>query len=226
MRRITIGLIALTVLIYTQYATAQENCRVLNINISESYTGKCKNGLAHGQGTATGIDRYEGQFKKGLPDGKGKYTWSTGEVYDGQWRAGKREGIGKYTFLNNGLDTINDGQWVNDRYIGPVYNKPSFKYKEGVDRYSFQKNGTQKNRVLINLYQNGGRNSTISNLLISSSSGYETSLGQAFGFDAVTFPVNIKVMYTSMNKLHTSTIYVRFEFEISEPGDWTLDVHN
>ena len=70
---------------------AQTSCKVLQKGISKSYTGDCKKGLAHGYGVATGVDRYEGKLKNGLPNGIGKYFWSTGEIYDGHWKNGKKE---------------------------------------------------------------------------------------------------------------------------------------
>jgi hypothetical protein len=57
---------------------AQEECKVLMPEISGSYTGKCKKGLAQGKGLAIGTDTYEGRFLKGLPDG-------TGKIYMGRW---------------------------------------------------------------------------------------------------------------------------------------------
>jgi len=207
-------------------AIGQNSCQVMKQSISGTYAGDCKKGLAHGYGLAIGLDRYEGQFKEGLPDGKGIYTWSTGEVYTGQWKAGKRNGIGKYIQSVNDKDSITDGQWVDDQYAGPYYPKPLIKSKEGVDRYTIHPSGGPFHRVLINIYQNGARNNGISNLLISSNSGYETTLGAAIGYEGITFPVNIKVMYSSPNKLNTSTVYVKFEFEIFEPGDWEVNIHN
>jgi hypothetical protein len=57
------------------------DCRVAKASISGSYTGDCKNGLAHGKGIAQGIDRYEGEFTKGLPSGTGIYRWADGVYY-------------------------------------------------------------------------------------------------------------------------------------------------
>ena len=205
---------------------AQENCKVLKPEIAASYNGKCKNGLANGTGIAVGTDRYEGQFSKGLPEGKGTYKWATGESYTGYWIAGKRDGEGEYTFFYNGKDSTIYGTWVNDNFQGPLSKKPFVMSKTGVDRYLIVKNGEIKNRVLINIYQNGVRNTGISNLMLSSSSGYDTSIGLSIGYDEVSFPVKLKVTYTTWNKLKTGTYYVEFECEIFEPGDWKIDLHN
>lgn len=202
---------------------SQQKCVVLKPEIAGSYTGKCRNNLASGFGKATGRDSYEGGFIKGLPDGYGTYTWSTGEVYKGSWKRGKRNGTGELRFS---ADSIISGIWIEDKYAGEKIKKPVVIYKTGIDRYTIQKNGSIKNRVLIDIYQNGIRNSQITNLLTSSSSGFETTVGQSFGYDEVTFPVNIKVTYTTPNKLKTVSVQVVFQFEISEPGDWMVKLHN
>jgi hypothetical protein len=209
-----------------QALNGQQNCIVLKPEISGSYNGKCRNGLAHGNGIAVGPDRYEGQFIKGLPEGKGTYNWATGETYTGYWTAGKRDGEGEYTFFYNGKDSTIYGTWLNDNFLGPLPKKPVVISKTGVDRYSIAKNGTIKNRVLINIYQNGVRNTGITNLMLSSSSGYDTSIGLSIGYDEVSFPVKLKITYTTWNKLKTGTYFVEFECEIFEPGDWKVDLHN
>jgi hypothetical protein len=65
-------------IVYSQ----QNDCKVLKPEISDSYSGGCKNGLAEGKGVARGIDYYEGQFNKGMPAGKGTYYWADGTYYE------------------------------------------------------------------------------------------------------------------------------------------------
>jgi hypothetical protein len=204
----------------------QENCKVLKSGITESYTGGCKKGLAHGQGVAEGADKYAGQFRNGLPDGTGTYTWENGEIYIGEWKEGNRHGIGKYTFIENEKQAILDGQWIDDKYTGPVIPKPLVVSKEGVDRYTFRKNGNIRNRVMVDIFQNGTRNTGITDFMISSSSGHESKLGSTVGYDDVTYPVTIKLIYNTQNKFKTAIIYVKYEFKIYEPGDWIVEVHN
>jgi len=206
--------------------SAQSDCLVLKPQISNNYEGGCKNGLAHGKGKASGLDSYEGQFKKGLPQGKGTYVWSNGDKYTGDWYEGFRHGDGDFTFESNGFDTTISGRWVKDEYKGPVPEDPKVLNSRGVDRYNFIRNSDIKNRVLINIYQNGVRNRGVEAFLMSSSSGYETRLGESVGYDEVTLPATIKLNYTCFNKLGTTKIYVIFEFKIYEPGDWQVDIHN
>lgn len=205
---------------------SQQNCKVLKPELDGVYKGNCKKGLANGRGSAIGTDSYTGQFVKGLPDGKGTYTWATGESYTGYWKKGKRHGSGDFKFPFQGKDSIVSGNWENDRYIGKTQEIYTIIHKSSVDRYKFQKTGDIRNRVLINFYQNGVRNFGISNFLISSSSGHDTSVGNSIGFDEIVFPVRIRITYTTLNKLRTATYDVEFEFEISEPGNWSVDLHN
>jgi len=223
-----LGFINLSILIFS-FSTvlrAQEKCTVLKPEISQSYEGKCKNGFANGKGTASGIDHYQGMFRKGLPHGEGTYTWSTGEVYTGDWSDGLRQGYGIQTHPSNGNDSIQSGMWKNDQYLGPKPKSPNVLYNSGVVRNNFQKNNTTKSRVLIDIYQNGTRNQGVSNFMISASSGNDTKTGQSVGYDNVTFPVTVKVMYTTWNKLHTMQTNIKFDFEIFESGDWTVELHN
>ena len=206
--------------------TAQKQCLVLKPQIASKYEGECKNGLAQGQGKASGVDTYEGQFRKGLPNGKGTYIWSYGDSYTGEWVQGFREGEGSYTFKSNGQDTTITGLWEKDNYIGPKPEKPKVTKSSGVDRYTFNKRPEIKNRVLIDFYQNGIRNRGIENLIMYSSSGYETKLGESIGYDEVTFPVTMKLNYTTWNKLHGAKIHVIFEFKIFEQGDWRVNITN
>lgn len=218
------SLISLAILYLSGYA--QEECKVLVPNLVGTYEGKCKKGLASGKGKAVGKDTYEGQFSKGLPDGSGTYCWANGDVYQGDWVLGKREGVGILTFKYDGKDSILAGLWMKDEYNGPVLAKPRVNFMSNVDRYTFLKYGYIKNRVLINIMQNGTTNTTIEDFRMSSSSGVDTRSGSAVGYDFIVFPVTIKVNYTTYNKLKTNKYYVVFEFTISEPGEWEVTIYN
>jgi hypothetical protein len=205
---------------------AQENCMVLKPEIAGKYTGKCKDGLANGKGKSVGQDTYIGQFSKGWPQGSGTYTWANGDTYVGEWLQGLRQGEGIYKFKLNGKDTAVTGLWENDQYKGPPPPKPRVINKVSIERYSITRSGGIKDRVLVNFYQNGSRNIGISNLLIYTTSGTNTTLGESLGYENIIFPVTIKINYTTWNKTHAAQFYASFEFEIYEPGDWVVDLHN
>ncbi len=206
---------------------AQQNCKVLLPGIDSIYKGKCKNGLAHGKGNAIGADSYEGKFANGLPNGKGIYIWANGDKYEGSWLAGKRDGEGILTLkLEYNKDSILNGLWENDQYMGPKPVAPEVFAKVGIDRFTFKDSGGIKERVLIDIFQNGMRNTTVSNFRMSTSNGVETKLGNSVGYDYVEFPVTIRVSYTTRNKLKTLEYQAIFEFKISEPGDWRVEIHN
>jgi hypothetical protein len=111
---------------------------VNNTDIDAYYKGETINGLADGFGIAKGRDLYEGYFRDGKLDGKGKYTWANknvyngewkddkksgwgkfifpdGRVYDGEWKDGQKNGRGKYTWSDG---TVYDGQWKDDKRSG------------------------------------------------------------------------------------------------------------
>ena len=70
------------------------------------------------------------------------------------------------------------------------------------------------------------KNTTISNFLISSDTGAETTLGNLVGYEFIDFPITIKVNYMTLNKTKTATYQVIFEFTINDPGDWRVEIHN
>jgi len=206
--------------------SAQKVCTVLKAEIANNYEGKCKNGLAHGKGIATGVDTYEGQFSKGLPEGHGTYSWANGDTYVGDWEQGLRHGEGTMTFKSAGNDSTLTGIWENDKYSGPLPPKPVVLSSMYVDRYKFTKMGKSQNRVLIDFYRSGIRNTEIENLMPTCSSGNMTRLGESFGFENIIYPVTIKLSYYTWNQAHTQMINPVFEFTIADPGDWVVSIHN
>lgn len=96
-----------------------QDCKVLDPNLTGSYTGDCKNGKADGKGKAVGIHTFEGEFKAGLPDGQGFYTDNLGNSFKGYFKKGKKEGQGLATIkTEKGIDSVLTGFWKRDIYIG------------------------------------------------------------------------------------------------------------
>jgi hypothetical protein len=202
----------------------QTDCRVLKPEISGTYTGDCKKGLAHGKGIAQGIDRYEGQFNKGLPDGTGTYKWANGVYYTGEWNDGLMEGNGKMVYA----DSTVTGIWKQDKYIGK---KAIASYKiirtMSVTRYAITKAPEQANRVKIRITQAGRDiSSSVEDFSLAYDTGSEYRNGSYYGIDNVLFPLTVKVKYRTWNQLRTTQYDVIFEFTINEPGSWDVVISN
>jgi hypothetical protein len=205
-------------------AYAQEsNCRVLYPEISGTYSGDCKRGLAHGKGIAQGIDRYEGHFSKGNPNGIGTYIKADGTSYEGQWKRGVKEGKGKMVYK----DSIVEGYWKNDKYIGEKLIPPySIKSSLSVARSSIKKTSGTMDEVRIRFLQAGGDNGGISGLSIVPSSGDQFQTGAVYGIQNILYPVNVNIRYRTWNLMHTTQFNVLFEFVINEPGTWDVAISN
>lgn len=91
-------------------AFAQPPCRVLDPELQGSYSGPCREGLAHGQGVAQGHARYEGGFEAGAKHGRGVKSWPNGDRYEGEFFEDHKHGSGTYTWGN--------GPWRGERYRG------------------------------------------------------------------------------------------------------------
>lgn len=215
-------------------AWSQDNCRVLKPGIDSTYTGGCKQGLADGQGVASGKDHYSGEFKKGLPEGKGTYIWNNGDKYEGEWKKGFRDGPGKYTITRNDRDSVVTGIWKSDEYLGEKAIPPyTIQYRNGISRVSCVRTGDQPLRVHYKFTRGGSTSehtSPISDLLLQGNSGTESSSSNYFGFDDVTFPFEGKIKFSAPSALSSQgaanavTLNYELNFIVNQPGAWLVTV--
>jgi hypothetical protein len=215
---------AILFLIIGSYVYAQQTDCVEKLRqISGQYSGECKKGMAHGKGVAQGVDRYEGDFFKGLPEGKGKYTWANGSFYDGEWKNGKREGMGK---MVSG-DTVVNGYWKADLYKGAM-KMPSYAItlSRNVARFSITKSVESGNGVLVKIMLGGNENSEVEDLSLAYTSGTEYRNVGLYGIQNSAVPVDVTIRYRTWNQLHTAQYDVVFEFTIMEPGTWKVTLTN
>jgi hypothetical protein len=123
------AVLILFLLIFSLHSYTQ-HCDVLMETLKGTYEGACKKGKAEGTGTATGEDSYSGEFKAGLPDGFGKYTWNNGDWYEGHWKKGVKEGRGIMKLAApNTKDSVLTGFWKKDQYIGKYEQSYKVHYK-------------------------------------------------------------------------------------------------
>lgn len=221
------ALLFILILLSGSLIYAQDKCRVLLPEISGSYTGKCKKGLAHGKGLAMGTDTYEGRFSKGLPDGTGKYTWADGRVYEGSWKEGIMEGKGTMIYPRAGGDSIVTGIWKDDVYYGPVP-LPPYKIDRAMSvvRSSIRKINDMGSGVRIGIFLSGKVNVELADFSLESDSGEQMMVGQRFGIHNAVVPYKVYLKYRTWNQLHTQQHDVIFEFTINEPGTFEVTIHN
>ena len=199
-------------------------CQVLLPRLSGTYEGECRKGLAHGEGVAQGIDRYQGEFRNGYPEGRGTYRWADGTFFEGYWKKGLREGSGRMIYSS---DSIITGYWKADKYTG---NKEVKKYEVLQSRYiartSFTKIGEKPLQVKIKLTLGGVPNNTVQDFSLTYSSGDEYRLGNAYALQNVTYPITIRITYMTWNVLRTVLSPASIEFRINEPGSWDVNIQN
>lgn len=206
---------------------AQDDCRVLMPEISGSYTGKCKKGLAHGKGLAVGTDTYEGRFTKGLPNGIGKYTWEDGRIYEGDWSKGVRNGKGSMIYPRTGEDSIVAGIWKDDAYIGKEIIPPYRVTKtQGIVRSSIRKANEVGSGFSVTLYLAGRFNTDIESFSMEADSGEEFVSGRKHGIENAIVPYSVSIKYRVWNTMHSQQHDVYFDFTINEPGTFEVTITN
>ena len=210
--RLSVFLIALS----STFIFAQQKCEVLKVDISGEYQGECKSGLAHGKGISKGQNSYEGEFKKGLPNGDGTIFFADGGKYSGQWKDGVRQGEGKFTIKIKGKDSIADGIWKNDKYIGekPVKQFEIIK-KIGVSRYTIRKVGDNLNKITVKVrYKGQALKNTLQN--ISVSSGNRINYDGYIVFENINpYPFICEMQYNIPSTLGTVSVEIEFFFKIN-----------
>ncbi len=221
--RLSVFLIALG----STFLFAQQKCEVLKADISGEYLGDCKRGLAHGEGVSKGQNIYEGEFKKGLPNGEGTIFYADGGKYIGDWDDGLRDGEGKYIINIEGKDSIMEGIWKNDKYVGK---KPVKQYeiikKISVSRYSIRKVGDNLNQITIKVrYKGQALKSSLRN--INASSGNRVDYAGYVVFENVNpYPFTCEMRYIIPSTLGTVGVDVEFSFRIIEPGEWLVEINH
>jgi hypothetical protein len=204
------------------FSDAQEKtCEVKHPGIAGTYSGDCRNGLANGRGVAQGIDKYYGQFRDGLPHGKGTYTWQDGTYYEGQWQYGMKEGKGKLVSKDSSLS----GYWRSDKYVGEKLVPPyRITRSMSVVRSSFSRLPGPSNFVKIKFIRGGLENADIIDLSIANDSGEQYRIGPSYGIQNSMFPLEVIIRFRFWNYFHTAQSDAYFDFVINEPATWDVTI--
>jgi hypothetical protein len=225
--RIYIFSCALLVLFPGGILHAQSECEVGMQELLGFYSGKCKKGLAHGQGKAVGIDSYEGRFSKGLPHGFGIYTWANGEKYEGELSEGLAHGNGTMTYLVESGDSVVNGLWREGEYLGKAFLPPyQIIRNRGVVRYTIRKSNNASNGIRVSLFLAGNNNVDVEDFLMASDSGEEYRSGRYIGLQNAMVPYEVSITYRTWNSIHSSQSDVVFNFVINEPGTFDISITN
>jgi hypothetical protein len=82
--------------------TSWNSCQGNRTFDNGNYVGEFRAGIRNGQGTYTFAngEKYVGEFKDGKHHGQGTYTFANGNKYVGEFKDGKLHGQGIYTFAN------------------------------------------------------------------------------------------------------------------------------
>jgi hypothetical protein len=131
LKQLVLVMAALCIWLAPCFASAQENCRVLDPELAGAYRGGCKDGLAEGYGEARGKAEYRGEFRAGRKHGKGVKTWPNGDRYEGSFVDERKEGVGTYVWGRGGSAPHGfgvyswpsgdqyTGEWADDFAVGP-----------------------------------------------------------------------------------------------------------
>lgn len=222
---------ATIVLLLFSFSSHSQTCEVDQQPLKGTYTGDCKKNKAHGKGKAVGADTYEGEFKNGVPDGQGTYTWSNKSVFVGKYSKGYKEGKGIMTFKKQeGQDSIIEGYWKKDVYIGQHEKAWEIHSKSGsVRNVEVEYTPDKSNRVKIIITNTTGGVTGISGqalqykvdnlVLLKGSYQRQTNLESHYKSTETSF---VDVIFPFRIKLQMQREEV--ELEMFEPGSYTVNI--
>ncbi len=223
MSKIIISIAFLTVFVLMGFYAHVQTCSVETEALKGTYKGGCKNGRAHGKGIATGEDSYNGEFKNGYPDGKGKYKWKNGDWYDGAWKKGVMEGKGEMHYANKtGSDTMKTGFWKKGKYAGKYENPYTIHSKTAkIGAVEVSLDTTLNNtNVIINADQVFGGKATLTNIQLINGR-YLTQSPIDKPRLSVTLLQGVVFPFRAMFYYNTEHI---LDIELFETGHWTIDI--
>ncbi len=228
------GVIFVLLLFIRSDANAQDSvstCKVLMEAIKGEFNGECKKGFAHGKGESKGIWRYAGNFKNGLPNGKG-ILYAAAYFFDGNFLDGLKEGKGEMHYIRlNETDSIIKGYWSGDEYRGKNYTTYVTDAVPKFDRVEISPSPESGNRITIEIATTsnayGGfstQNVSISltelmsvklRSLLKLLNTFDSPLKSTTVFEITEFPITLRgVLSNGQN----------FNLELYKSANWTFRI--
>ncbi len=208
-----------------------QECIVEKAELKGTYTGDCKKGKAHGKGKAVGIDTYEGDFRSGVPDGDGIYTFKNGDIYKGHFSKGYRDGKGIFVYKRSGGDSTVEGFWKKDEYVGKFKDPYSIYFKSAlVTDMDVQYSKDINNQITFNVTNTSGGGETLSGPIpkmkvdeIQMITGHYGRMAYNYNHAKSTETDVYQVMFPTRMKILMGGESVEIEFR--EPGSYIVDIH-
>ena len=224
----------------SKYCIAQEkkSCRVKSEYLSGYYDGECRSGLAEGNGEARGKHRYAGIFKRGLPNGEGKYYYSDSAFHIGKFQDGLREGKGEAHFiLRSGIDSVVKGFWSGDKYVGKRYVTYKFNGDAQFDRAEVSASPESGTTIRFEITTNSGAPGSQSRKLAYVKGGYILKIKELVSTNKnfttkisenSTFKKTISLYKQSQFPAKLLCVLSdgkQFQLELYKAADWTIRLH-
>ncbi len=220
--------------IIISYHISAQDCKVKLNNLVGFYKGECKNGVANGEGEAIGVDSFTGNFANGYPHGHGRYVAvKENYVYLGNFVKGKKIGKGTLTIHRANLaDSIVDGYWKNDNYIGSYPYPYRVTGKSGLVQTVIisadNQQGTDNTIVIEVTSENAGNLSITQNVRkpelknISVIEGSYTNINKVESQGTRNYYYLLNVSYPFKASLLVDQSQA--DIEINQPGSWKVYV--
>ena len=197
---------------------------VLKEELTGKYEGDLKKGLAQGRGTAIGQDTYTGQFYKGLPEGKGIYSFGNGNVYTGGFSKGLFSGKGVMTYKKANGDSIVEGFWEDGKYAGKTLIAPyEISNKTGSANPYITRNG-DVNKVEIVVMD--PFNAYINPTIIATGEFTNENYYSRNLYSDAKFPLTFDIRYSCTNRYRSGMIDSTVRIKINKPGSWQITIRN
>jgi len=202
------------------------SCKVITKELVGRYSGGCKNGLANGNGDATGAYHYVGAFKDGMPNGTGTYYYSEYEYYNGSFQDGIKEGKGEMHYIRKSMpDSVIKGYWSGGEFKGSKYTTYSFSTTEQFDLTEITPSKTSGNTITIEIGTNSGSPNGTANgfvlllnnitsptgCILKTRSKYESSFKSYVTLELASFPCKL---FGTLSDSQT------FEIELYKAANW------